>query len=89
MLIAIFSRALRGEASRKPVFVFIDELHNFVGPALAKMISSMLAETRKFNTFFVLMTQYPKQLPKELRAATYELTDIYCFKILVMFLDLG
>ncbi len=72
-MVAAFSRGLKGEASRKPAFIFVDELHNFVSPMLAKIIAQMMAETRKFNVFLAAMTQYPQQLPRILRAALYEL----------------
>ncbi len=82
ILLAAFSRGLRGEAARTPVFVFVDELHNFVSPALARTLASLMAETRKFGVFLVAMTQYPQQLPPRLKAAIYELArHVFVFQV--------
>ncbi len=82
VLLAAFSRGLRGEAARTPVFMFVDELHNFVSPALARTLASLMAETRKFGVFLIAMTQYPQQLPPRLRAAIYELArHVFVFQV--------
>ena len=43
----------------------------------------MMAETRKFGVYLVVMTQYPQQLlPKGLRAALYELAgNVFKFQV--------
>ena len=77
-----YSRGRRSEASRTPIFVFIDEAHNFVESSTARIIAQMVAETRKFGVYLVVMTQYPQQLPKGLRAALYELAgNVFTFQV--------
>ncbi len=79
---AAFARGLRGEEERLPAFIFVDELHNYTSPALARLLSQMMAETRKFRVFIVAMTQYPLQLPRQLRAALYELArHLFVFQV--------
>ncbi|AEM38199.1 hypothetical protein Pyrfu_0327 [Pyrolobus fumarii 1A] len=79
---AAYARGERGEEDRPTAFVFVDELHNFVSPALARLIAQMMAETRKFRVFLVAMTQYPRQLPERLRAALYELAKhVFTFQV--------
>ncbi len=79
---AAYARGERGEEERPTAFVFVDELHNFVSPALARLIAQMMAETRKFRVFLVAMTQYPRQLPERLRAALYELAKhVFTFQV--------
>ena len=68
-----YSRGRRSEASRTPIFVFIDEARNFVESSTARIIAQMMAKTRKISVYLVVMTQHPQQLPEGLRAALYGL----------------
>ena len=54
---------------RYPVFVFIEEAHNFVPPASNTLISQMIkriaSEGRKFGIFLVVITQRPCKIDQD------------------------
>ena len=55
--------------SRLPVFVFVEEAHNFVPPGSKTLISQTIrkiaAEGRKFGIFLVVMSQRPGKLDQD------------------------
>ncbi len=56
-------------SSSYPVFIFIEEAHNFVPPLSRSMISQMIkriaAEGRKFGIFLVVISQRPGKLDQD------------------------
>ncbi len=54
---------------RFPVFIFIEEAHNFVPPASSTQISQMIkkvaSEGRKFGIFLVVITQRPGKIDQD------------------------
>lgn len=58
-------RAKQPEYTRKPFFVYVDEMHSFITQSFADMLS----ESRKYGIGLFLTHQYMEQLPDELRSA--------------------
>ena len=54
---------------RYPVFIFIEEAHNFVPPGSSTQISQMIkkvaSEGRKFGIFLVVITQRPGKIDQD------------------------
>ncbi len=82
VLAAAFKRQKLGEKQRHPAFVVVDEAHNFIASSMVQALTSLLAEARKFKVYLFLLTQFPQQLPKKLRAAVYELCKhLFVFQV--------
>lgn len=58
-------RSKQPEHTRRPFFVFVDEMHSFVTLSFADMLS----ETRKYGLGLFLTHQYMEQLPDEIKSA--------------------
>ena len=82
ILATAFKRQKLGEKQRHPAFIVVDEAHNFIQPSMVQALTSLLAEARKFRVYLFLLTQFPQQLPKKLRAAVYELCKhLFVFQV--------
>lgn len=64
---AAMKRAADPEASRSPVSLYVDEMHNYL--ALPRSFEDMLAEARGYGLSLLLAHQHLGQLPKEMRGA--------------------
>lgn len=64
---AAMRRAGTPEATRKPIGLYVDEMHNYL--ALPRSFEDMLAEARGYGLSMVLAHQHMGQLPKEMREA--------------------
>jgi hypothetical protein len=60
-------RAANSEASRSPVSLYVDEMHNYL--ALPRSFEDMLAEARGYGLSLLLAHQHMGQLPREMREA--------------------
>jgi hypothetical protein len=63
--LAALSRADLDEKKRRPFYLYVDEIHNFVTFSFADILS----ESRKYGLNLVLAHQYIEQLDEEIRAA--------------------
>jgi hypothetical protein len=63
------TRAAVPAERRHPVFVYVDEAHNFV--RLTTELSDALAESRGYGVGWVLAHQFLDQLPKQVEAAVF------------------
>jgi hypothetical protein len=63
--LAVLYRAKQLEHTRRPFYVYVDEMHSFVTLSFADMLS----ESRKYGLGLFLTHQYMEQLPDEIRAA--------------------
>jgi hypothetical protein len=63
--LAVLYRAKQPEHTRRPFYVYVDEMHSFVTLSFADMLS----ESRKYGLGLFLTHQYMEQLPDEIRAA--------------------
>ncbi len=74
---AMYIEAITGKISI-PTLLIVDEFPRVANPVL----TNILAETRKFNLFAVLATQYLSQLPKDiLDAVISNVRNIVAFKL--------
>lgn len=64
---AAMKRAADPEASRSPVSLYVDEMHNYL--ALPRSFEDMLAEARGYGLSLLLAHQHLGQLPREMREA--------------------
>ena len=68
VLVEIYEAKLASQY-RYPVFVFIEEAHNFVPPGaqtlIAGMIKKIASEGRKFGIFLVVITQRPGKIDQD------------------------
>ena len=64
---ACMNRADVEEEVRKPVALYVDEMHNYL--ALPRSFEDMLAEARAYGLSMVLAHQHLSQLPHEMREA--------------------
>lgn len=58
-------RARQPEYTRRPFYVYVDEMHSF----LTQSFADMLSESRKYGLGLFLTHQYMEQLPDEIRSA--------------------
>jgi len=76
--LAALSRADLLEEKRKPFYLFVDEIHNFITLSFADILS----ESRKYGLNLVLAHQYIEQLDERIRAAIFgNVGTIISFKI--------
>lgn len=67
IMLAAMSRSDTPEEERRPFHLYVDEVHNFLTPAFA----GLLSESRKYGLDLVLAHQYIEQLDKEVRSAVF------------------
>lgn len=67
IMLAAMSRADIPEEERKPFYFYVDEVHNFITPAFADILS----ESRKYGLNLILAHQYIEQLDKPVRSAIF------------------
>lgn len=65
--LAALSRANMEEKQRRPFYIYVDEIHNF----LTLSFADVLSETRKYGLNLILAHQYIEQLDKEIRSAIF------------------
>jgi energy-coupling factor transporter ATP-binding protein EcfA2 len=65
--VAALQRSSQEEQTRKPFYLFIDEVHNYVSLS----VITLLSETRKFGLGLFLAHQYIEQLHEKIRAAVF------------------
>jgi hypothetical protein len=65
--LAALSRADLLEENRKPFYLYVDEIHNFITLSFADILS----EARKYGLNLVLAHQYIEQLDERIRAAIF------------------
>lgn len=65
--LAALSRADLPEENRKPFYLYVDEIHNF----LTLSFADILSEARKYGLNLVLAHQYIEQLDERIRAAIF------------------
>lgn len=65
--LAALSRADIPEEKRKPFYLYIDEIHNFITLSFA----SILSEARKYGLCLILTHQYIEQLDEKIRSAIF------------------
>ncbi|MGQ2985490.1 type IV secretory system conjugative DNA transfer family protein [Flavobacterium sp.] len=71
-------RAHYPEESRVPFFIYADEMHNFLSPAIAEILS----ECRKFRLGLIMATQHLGNIPDELQDAIFgNIGTLLCFRI--------
>jgi len=70
----LFDELADVDATNKPLFVFLDEAHNFNSGKAANAIQDIVRESRKFGVHLVLISQSPKDYAynqKHVRENTY------------------
>jgi len=76
--LAALSRADLPEKKRRPFYLYVDEIHNF----LTLSFADILSETRKYGLNLTLAHQYIEQLDEKIRAAIFgNVGTIISFKI--------
>jgi DNA helicase HerA-like ATPase len=65
--LAAMSRADIPECERRPFYLFVDEVHNF----LTLSFANVLSESRKYGLNLTLAHQYIEQLDEKIRAAVF------------------
>jgi type IV secretory pathway TraG/TraD family ATPase VirD4 len=65
--LAALSRADTEEGKRKPFYLYVDEIHNF----LTLSFASVLSEARKYGLSLILTHQYIEQLDEKIRSAIF------------------
>lgn len=65
--LAALSRADLSEEKRRPVYLYVDEIHNF----LTLSFADILSEARKYGLNLTLAHQYIEQLDERIRAAIF------------------
>jgi hypothetical protein len=65
--LAALSRANLPENKRKPFYLYVDEVHNF----LTLSFADILSEARKYGLNLILSHQYIRQLDERIRAAIF------------------
>lgn len=65
--LAALSRANIPESKRRPFYLYVDEVHNF----LTQSFTDLLSESRKYGMNLVLATQFTSQLKEETRTAIF------------------
>jgi len=70
----LFGKLADVDSTNKPLFVFLDEAHNFNSGKAANAIQEIVRESRKFGVHLVLVSQSPKDYAynqKHVRENTY------------------
>lgn len=67
MMLSAMSRANVPESERRPFYLYVDEVHNFLTPAFAEILS----ESRKYGLNLILAHQYLHQLDEKVRSAIF------------------
>jgi len=67
IMLAAMSRADIPESERRPFYLYVDEVHNFLTLAFADILS----ESRKYGLNLILAHQYIDQLESEVRSAIF------------------
>lgn len=70
----LFDKLADVDSTNKPLFVFLDEAHNFNAGKAANAIQDIVRESRKFGVHLVLISQSPKDYAynqKHVRENTY------------------
>lgn len=67
IMLAVTSRADISESERRPFYLYVDEVHNFLTPAFADILS----ESRKYGLNLILAHQYTEQLDEKMRSAVF------------------
>jgi len=70
----LFGKLADVDSTNKPLFVFLDEAHNFNSGKAANAIQDIVRESRKFGVHLVLISQSPKDYAynqKHVRENTY------------------
>jgi len=76
--LAALSRADLKEKKRRPFYLYVDEIHNF----LTQSFADILSEARKYGLNLILAHQYIEQLDKKIRAAIFgNVGTIISFKV--------
>ncbi len=76
--LAAMSRADLPEEKRRPFYLYVDEIHNF----LTLSFADTLSESRKYGLNLVLAHQYIEQLDDEIRAAIFgNVGTVISFKV--------
>jgi len=76
--LAALSRVDSKEKYRKPFYLYVDEIHNF----LTLSFADILSEARKYGLNLTLAHQYIEQLDEKLRAAIFRnVGTLICFRI--------
>jgi Type IV secretion-system coupling protein DNA-binding domain len=65
--LAALYRSVQAEASRRPFYLYVDEMHSFVSLSFA----DILAEARKYKLSLFLTHQYIDQLHEKIRSAIF------------------
>ncbi len=78
LLLAAYSRQDVPEASRRPFFVYVDELASF---ATQSTLSAFLAESRKFSVALIASGQFLAALSDDLRAALSNAGTLVSFQL--------
>jgi hypothetical protein len=65
--LSALSRSTQPEHTRKPFYLFVDEVHSFVSLSFA----DILAEARKYALSLFMAHQYIEQLPEKVRIAIF------------------
>lgn len=67
IMLTAMSRVDLPEDNRKPFYFYVDEVHNFLTPAFADILS----ESRKYGLNLILAHQYIEQLDERVRSAIF------------------
>lgn len=65
--LAALSRGDISEFKRRPFYLYVDEIHNF----LTLSFADILSEVRKYGLYLILTHQYIEQLDEEIRSAIF------------------
>jgi hypothetical protein len=65
--LSALSRGDIPESKRKPFYLYVDEIHNF----LTLSFANILSEARKYGLYLILTHQYIEQLDEEIRSAIF------------------
>src|SRR6185295_29848 len=65
--LAALHRATQAEHTRKPFYLYVDEMHSFISLSFA----SILAEARKYGLSLFLTHQYLEQIDERIRASIF------------------
>ena len=76
--LAALSRADVPESERKPFYLYVDEIHNF----LTLSFADILSEARKYGLNLILSHQYIDQLDERIRASIFgNIGTLVCFRV--------
>ena len=74
---SVFTELDELEKLSKPLFVFLDEAHNFAGTEAAEMIEKLSREGRKFGVHLVIVTQNPTDFSYSEASLRQQLSHIF------------